>query len=206
MISGIAESSVHHDLRILTDFGDTAVLLPLSVVFAVWLLATSRVGTALLWLLLLVLCNALLGVLKLYFLSCPAGAELHSPSGHTGFGIFVYGSLTAALALATRRRWLRWAIAATGTVLIAAMAVSRVILGNHSILEIAIGAVIGGGGLALFVPVYRRSPTRRGPVLLLALAALVVVLIFHGDRVTAEDYLRHLGWQLGLGGDACGFR
>jgi membrane-associated phospholipid phosphatase len=205
MISGIAESSAYHDLGILTDFGDMAVLLPLSAVFFIWLLATSPASTTLLWLLILVLCNALLGVLKLYFLACPAGVELHSPSGHTGFGIFIYGCLTAAGALATRRRWLRIAIVATGTVLVAAMAASRLALGKHSVIEVAIGAVIGGGALLLFIPVYRRSPIRRGPVLLLALTALIVAVIFHGGKVSAEAYLRHLGWELGLG-EACGFR
>jgi membrane-associated phospholipid phosphatase len=202
----IAGSAVQDDLKILTDFGDTGVLLPLSIVFFIWLLATSTARNAMFWLLLLILCNALLGVLKVYFLSCPAGAALQSPSGHTGFGIFVYGSLTTALALAIRRRWVRAIIVALGAMLIAAIAASRFMLGHHSIPEISIGAVIGGGALATFVTLYRRRPIRRGPVILLALAALIVVMIFHGERITAEDYLRHLGWELGLRGEACGFR
>jgi membrane-associated phospholipid phosphatase len=206
MISGIADSSVHHDLRILTDFGDAAVLLPLSLVFFLWLLTTARVGTALLWLLILAFCNALLAVLKFYFLACPAGISLHSPSGHTGFGIYVYGSLTAVLALSVGQRWLRSAIVVTGTVLIAVMAASRLILGYHSIVEILIGAVIGGGALAVFIPIYTRGPVRRGPVVWLTLIALMVALIFHGEKVTAEGYLRQLGWEMGLGGAACGFR
>jgi hypothetical protein len=205
MITGIAGSAAHQDLKILTDFGDTGVLLPLSIVFFIWLLTTSTVRTALFWLLILVLCNVLLGLLKVYFLACP-GVGLHSPSGHTGFAIFVYGSLTTALALAVRRRWLRSVIVASGTILVAAIAISRVLLGNHDILEIAIGAAIGGTGLAIFVSSYRHVRIRLGAVILLALAALAIALIFHGERITAEDYLRYLGWQLGLRGEACAFR
>jgi len=44
-------------------------------------------------------------VLKLYFLSCPAGDILRSPSGHTGLAILVYGSITLVLAASTRKRW-----------------------------------------------------------------------------------------------------
>jgi membrane-associated phospholipid phosphatase len=206
MISGIAGSPIHQDLKILTDFGDVGVLLPLSAVFFIWLLATARLRTALFWLLLLVLCNALLGALKIYLLACPAGATLHSPSGHTGLGVFVYGSVTAVLALAIRRRWLRTAIAALGTALVGAIAASRFLLGHHSILEIAIGAAIGGTALILFVAVYRRDPIRRGPVILLGLAAVIVAVIFHGERIMAEDYLHYLGWEIGLRGETCGFR
>jgi membrane-associated phospholipid phosphatase len=202
----IAGSGLQRDLKILTDFGDTAVLLPLSILFFIWLLATSTARTALFWLLVLVLCDVLLGVMKVYFLSCPVGAALHSPSGHTGFAIFVYGSLTAASALAVRRRrWLRSSIIALGVILVAAIAASRFMLGRHNILEISIGAVIGVVALTVFVAVYRRSPIRRGPVILLGLAALIVVMIFHGEHIMAEGYLRRLGWELGLRGETCGF-
>jgi membrane-associated phospholipid phosphatase len=206
MIGGIAGSAVRDNLKILTDFGDTGVLLPLSIVVFIWLLATSTVRTALFWLLILVLSNALLGVLKVYFLSCPAGAALHSPSGHAGFAIFVYGSLTAAATLASGRRWLRAAIVALGTILTAGIATSRVILGHHNILEILIGAVVGGIALAIFVAAYRHVRTRRGPVILLGLAALIVAVIFHGERVSVENYLRHLGWEMGRRGESCGYR
>ena len=198
--------TMHGEIKILTDFGDPAVLLPLSLVFFIWLLLTRRLATAIIWLLIVAACNAVIAVLKVYFLACPAGAALHSPSGHTCFSILVYGSLTIALALAVKRRWMRKAVIVLGTLFIAAIAVSRFVLGNHSPMEIAIGAVIGGVGLAVFAAVYRRSANRRGPVLLLALAAVIVAFIFHGQQVKAEGYLRYLGWELGLHGEACGFR
>src|SRR5579859_2767449 len=132
MISGSVGRTLHHDLIQLTDFGDTAVLLPLSLVFFIWLLATRRAGTALIWLLIVFACNFAISALKLYFLSCPVGDMLRSPSGHTGFAILVYGSITLALAKAVRRRWLRGFITVLGAGLVVAIAVSRLILGDHS--------------------------------------------------------------------------
>jgi membrane-associated phospholipid phosphatase len=198
--------TMHGGIKILTDFGDPAVLLPLSLVFFIWLLLTRRLATAIIWLLIVAGCNAVIAILKVYFLACPAGAALHSPSGHTCFSILVYGSLTIALALAVKRRWMRKSIIVLGTVFVAAIAVSRLLLGNHSPMEIVIGAAIGGVGLAVFTAVYRRGANRRGPVLQLALAVVVVAFIFHGEQVKAEAFLRYLGWEMGLRGEACGFR
>jgi membrane-associated phospholipid phosphatase len=203
MIIGTVGRTLHHDLRLLTDFGDTAVLLPLSLVFFIWLLATHRLGTALLWLVIVLACNFVIGALKLYFLSCPAGGMLRSPSGHTGFGVLVYGSITLVLAKTARRRWLRNLIIALGTGLIVAIAISRLILGNHSPLEIAIGAVIGGISLAVFGIFYRPGSSRPRQVLVLAAVTLLVALIFHGERFRSEGFLRALGVELGLGGKAC---
>jgi hypothetical protein len=45
MISGTVGRPLQHNLELLSDFGDTAVLLPLSLVFFIWLLATHRAAT-----------------------------------------------------------------------------------------------------------------------------------------------------------------
>lgn len=203
MISGALGRSLQHDLVQLTDFGDTAVLLPLSVVFFIWLLATHRAGTALIWLAIVFACNFIIGALKLYFLACPAGDMLRSPSGHTGFGIIVYGSITLVLAKAVRRQWLRGLIIALGTGLVAAIAVSRLILGNHSPIEIVIGAALGGISLAVFAALYRPGSSRPRQFLVLAAVVLLVAFIFHGEQVKAEGFLRALGREIGLGGEAC---
>jgi membrane-associated phospholipid phosphatase len=200
---------MHGGIKILTDFGDPAVLLPLSLVFFLWLLMTRRLTTAMIWLLIVAASNAVLAILKVYFLACPAGAALHSPSGHTCFSILVYGSVTVALALAVKRRWMRNLIIGLGALFVAAIAMSRLLLGIHSALEIVLGAAIGGVGVAAFTATYHRGANRRAPVLQLALVVVFVVVafIFHGEQVRAEGFLRYLGWEMGLrGGEACGFR
>lgn len=206
MISGTVGRPLHHDLQLLTDFGDTAVLLPLALVFFIWLLAARHVGTALIWLGVVIACNVVIGTLKLYFLSCPAGDMLRSPSGHTGFGILIYGSITLVLAKAVRQRWLRNLIIVAGAGLIVAIAVSRLILRNHSPIEIAIGAAIGSISLAVFAALYRPGSGRPRQVFVLAAVGLLVALVFHGERFRAEGFLRSLGTQLGLSGEACRYR
>ena len=208
MISAYAKYSLHDNLQILTDFGDSAVLLPLSAVFFLWLLATHPASVALKWLLILAVCNILIAGLKLYFLACPAGAAMHSPSGHTGFAIFVYGSLTAALASGLRERVLRAAAIALGTIFVGAIAASRLLLGKHSPMEVAVGAFVGGIGLALFLPIYRRDKGRgpRGPLILLGSIVVLVAVIFHGEEFPAEHYLQSLSMDLGLHAQACIYR
>jgi membrane-associated phospholipid phosphatase len=208
MFSTYAKYSLHDNLQILTDFGDSAVLLPLSAVFFIWLLVTHPASVGLKWLLILAACNFLIAGLKLYFLACPAGAAMHSPSGHTGFAIFVYGSLTAALASGLRERWLRGAAIAMGTAFVGAIAASRLMLGKHSVMEVVIGAIVGGIGLVLFLPTYRRSkgPSRCGPLSLLGLVGLLVAVIFHGEQFPAEHYLQSLGMNLRLHAQACLYR
>ncbi|HEX4507635.1 MAG TPA: phosphatase PAP2 family protein [Alphaproteobacteria bacterium] len=206
MISGTVGRTLQHDLELLTDFGDTAVLLPLSLVFFIWLLATHRAGTALMWLLIAFACNFVISALKLYFLSCPIGDMLRSPSGHTGFGILVYGSITLVLAKTVRKRWLRTIIVAAGTGLVTAIAISRLILHNHSPLEIVIGGLIGGVSLLVFAALYRPGSSRPRHVLVLAAVTLLVAVIFHGEQVKAEGFLRSLGAQIGLRGEACRYR
>lgn len=205
MISASAKYSLHDNLQILTDFGDSAVLLPLSIVFFLWLLVTHPASVALKWLVILMVCNFLIVGLKLYFLACPAGVAMHSPSGHTGFAILVYGSLTGALASGPRERWLRAAVITMGTAFAGAIAASRLMLGKHSVVEVVIGAIVGGVGLALFLPIYRQSKgrSRRGPLILLGLVGLLVAVIFHGEQFPAEYYLQSLSMNLGLHAQAC---
>jgi membrane-associated phospholipid phosphatase len=206
MISGTVDHTLHQDLILLTGFGDTAVLLPLSLVFFIWLLATHSVATALIWLAIAVACNFVIGVLKIYFLSCPAGDMLRSPSGHTGFGILVYGSIALVLAASTHRRWLRRLTVALGAALVVLIALSRLILHNHSPLEIVIGAAIGVVALAVFARFYRTGSGRSRSVLALVAIALLVAVIFHGEQVEAEGFLRGLGKEIGLSGEACHYR
>jgi hypothetical protein len=206
MITGITGLTLRVDLKALTDFGDTAVVLPLALVFFFWLLATHRTATGLMWLLIAFACNIVVSALKLFLLSCPAGDILRSPSGHTGFAILVYGSITLALAASVRWRWLRAAIAALGTVLVLSIIIARLVVGDHSLAEIVIGCAIGGISLAAFSSLYRPGTGRPGALMGLVFAAAAVGFIFHDQQVQTESFLRDIGLRLGFGGEACRYR
>src|SRR6266581_2995082 len=127
---------------ILTDLGDLAVLLPLAGLVLLWLLTLKPRSAAAWWLTAIVLCVGLTGLSKVYFFACPPGRDLVSPSGHTSFGMLVYGAI-AMIVAAEGSNWLRGATLGAGTALIAGIAGSRLILGAHSLAEIALGMAIG---------------------------------------------------------------
>jgi membrane-associated phospholipid phosphatase len=191
-------------LKMLTDFGDSALLLPLAIVLTVWLLATRPLVVTLAWLLTLIAANGLIGLSKIYFLGCPARSPLHSPSGHTGFSILVYGGLTIIAVSATRSRRSRAAIVTAGACLVAAIAISRIALGLHNTLEVVLGALIGSAGLTVFSRVYRQNPGRGGWLAPLAIVVLICAVIFHGHELNIEAHLLSVAASLGIRHPACG--
>jgi membrane-associated phospholipid phosphatase len=195
--------AAHPYLQALTDLGDSAVLWPLSIALFFWLLAERPVRAALVWAVTVGVCSTLIGMLKIYFFACPAGPSLHSPSGHTGFSVLVYGGLAAVFAIEARQGWRRIAIVAAGAALIAAIGRSRIALHQHSAAEVVLGGLIGLAGLAVFVRTYRDYPGRGQGIVLLCVATPVIAALFHGDRLHIEPYLQHLSALLGVRSVAC---
>ncbi len=125
-------------LTVLTDPGDLAVLLPLAGLMLLWLVTLRPRSAAGYWATAVMLCVGLTGLSKIYFFACPPDRDLVSPSGHTSFSMLVYGSI-ALIVAAEGGFWLRSATLGAGTALIAGIAGSRLILGAHSLAEIALG-------------------------------------------------------------------
>ena len=63
-------------MRFLTDFGDSAVLLPLTAVVLIWLLATRSIGAAVWWVGVLIVFSATIGGLKMIFFACPPAVDV----------------------------------------------------------------------------------------------------------------------------------
>jgi membrane-associated phospholipid phosphatase len=177
-------------MTFLTDFADQAVVLPLVAAVALMLAALGWWRQALAWLGVIGITFATILILKLGFLACQpvfGSWALRSPSGHAAAAASVAGSLAALL---TRRHWLVLAVA---TVAAAAIGVSRVELGLHSVPEILLGGAIGIAGASAFSRLAGPPPARR-PVSLLAVVAVVAVLL-HGTRLPAEAAI----WKLSRG-------
>lgn len=185
----------------LTNFGDLAVLLPLASAIVLWLWLAGDRAALLWWLLALTLCVGLIGILKIYMAACPFGS-LHSPSGHAGFATLVYGTIAACLAARLTGRWRVLALAAGGA-LIAGIALSRLVLGEHTPIEVAVGLLIGGVSLALLL---HGAPTLRStrlPIRPLLLAVVVIVVLLHGRELHAEAMLHAMGLYLAKSGNVC---
>ncbi len=185
-------------MRFLTDFGDSAVLLPLSAVLLFWLLATRSVAAAIWWVGVLVVFGAVIGGLKMLFFACPPAVDVRSPSGHTGFSMLVYGSIAAIIAVQRSSILARIAIMLAAVVLVVGIAVSRVTLHMHSRTETLIGFLIGAAAVAAFVFGYRRTTTSRRLMAPLLFAVVLTAGIFHGARLNAETNLHTLGGWLDL--------
>jgi len=66
-------------MRALTDFGDIAVLLPLSVVILVWLLSDPSRRVVGSWVIAVGLCVATTALLKIYLYACPPRTRPRQP-------------------------------------------------------------------------------------------------------------------------------
>jgi len=185
-----------------TDFADSAVLLPVSILLVVWLWLRQSKATALWWVAAVALCVGTTVIFKVYFGVCPPAADLRSPSGHTGFGTLVYGALTTIVAAESPARH-RLVVLAVGAAVILAIGLSRIAVNAHTAVEVAFGFVVGGAALALFMAGYLRH--RSAPVTLawLIVAALLLMGIFHGQQLRAEEFLHKLGFHLRQDGMAC---
>jgi membrane-associated phospholipid phosphatase len=187
-----------HGMKFITDFGDSAVLLPLSLAILVWLSFARSVRTGVWWGVALIVCGAGIGILKMLFFACPPDGDLESPSGHTALSALVYGGLAAILATDLQSKWLRRIIGAAAFLFVLAIGYSRLVLHMHTLAEIVTGMAIGTAVLAIFVYHYRRIPHRQGRILPLLLATAITVAALHGHRVIPEGRLHILSLLLNL--------
>jgi hypothetical protein len=179
----------------LTEFGNSAVLLLLALIVALWLARHAGRRTVVAWLAGLVVCVGTIAALKLYFLGCPVKPlGLRSPSGHAGFSTFVYGGVTLCVAQ-DPLPWRRRLLALGGCSWIALIAWSRYALHAHSPIEIWFGLAIGCASLLLFVRGAGPLPHDRFPfataVLLVGSCTLAFYLL--DWRPSFEHWLHFLG-------------
>ena len=189
-------------VQTITDFGDLAVLLPLVAVMTAWLVAIRQPHVAIWWLAAVALCMGSTAVLKIYFFVCPPLPDLHNPSGHTSLSTLVYGTLTLAIATVVQG-WRRVAIMVSGAAFIAAIGISRVLIHDHSRLEVVVGSVIGIGALAFFYRQFwpRRPREPRLQPMLIACSAIMVML--NGQELRAEAMFHAIGLYLNHAGMSC---
>lgn len=179
-------------MHALTDFGDTAVLLPLSVMFFLWLMLARSRAAGLWWLAVLAGCGALTVALKVYFYACPPFAGLQSPSGHSAFSVLAYGALALIVAAELRSQLWQAAVAAACSAFVMAIAVSRVILRQHTIWEIAAGLLIGSISFGVYGLVYlrRKYTAQHGALMPLLVGSAITIALFHGSNLNVEHLLQ----------------
>ncbi len=169
-------------------------MLPLSAVVLVWLLLWPRWDAVRWWVVSVVFCVGATAILKIFYNACPEILS-SNPSGHTGLSVLVYGAIFILIS-ARNKNCQKIALIAVGIALAIGIAVSRVLIGAHSIPEIVIGMAVGALSLAIFVFGFRRSIPAALPSWILAVPAVLVILLLNGHQLQFEDIFHFLGIYL----------
>lgn len=185
-----------HLVHAITDLGDAAVLIPASAMLVAYLLYVRSTRTAGIWVATLVLCAGLTIFAKLALYTCGTVADLRSPSGHTSVSVTFYGCCALMMG-ADKERWNRLLLVLGGTLIAAAIAMSRVLLHAHSIGEVVAGFIIGAFCVAWFALgqfAQPSSPRLRWEPALVMLALVAVAM--HGRHWSVEAAIVHLAHLL----------
>jgi membrane-associated phospholipid phosphatase len=178
-------------MRILTDFADEAVILPLIAMVALMLGVLGWRRGALAWVVAVGCSFASVLVLKVVLTTCGPVfdmAPLRSPSGHTAAAAVIAGGIAVALG---RGRWSVAVVAGLAALLIGA---TRVALGLHSIPEVVVGGALGVLGALGFGWLGGRPPVLQLRWLFAVVVA--VALLLHGQHLNAETRIRTAAYAL----------
>jgi len=179
-----------------TDFGDSAVTVPLALLVFVFLWAARARRIAFGWAVATGGCAVTMGALKVLFMACrPEFADISSPSGHTAMSVVVYGALATLVGARLPTGQRRIVSIATGLAIIG-ISLSRWVLRDHTAAEIAIGFGVGTAALALFRLWLGRKGAPPLPLKWLALSAACLVAVMHGMRWKVEPTVHRLAWDI----------
>src|SRR5258708_4456996 len=101
-----------------------------------WLALLRSRRAAAWWIISVVLCAACTGILKLFFYGCPRALDLNNPSGHASLSTLVYGAILLVTVIESNSGLLRALLISGSAGLIAGIAVSRLVLHVHSVVEV----------------------------------------------------------------------
>ncbi|MGO8918150.1 MAG: phosphatase PAP2 family protein [Stellaceae bacterium] len=175
-------------IGVITDLGDSALLIPASALVVLCLLWRKAARGAAIFTSALALCAGLTLALKIGFHACGVDApllDIHSPSGHTSLSTTFY-ACSALLISGDKDRWTRWSVFAVSAALAAAIAASRVIVEAHTGNEVILGLLVGACCVAWFGWRYFDGPTASLPWQAPLLGFLAAVVLTHGWRLNIE--------------------
>lgn len=150
--------------RSFTWLGDSALMLPVALLIALWLATSRRTWpTAALWLLLFGLGSSVILASKLAFLGWGVGSARFNFTGFSGHTAISASVWPVALWLLSSRaaHWQRVALVLLGWALAAAIGLSRLALMAHSVSEVAAGLLLGVAVSATFLVFQHRHPHPR---------------------------------------------
>ena len=179
-------------MTFLTDFADQAVILPLVLAIAIALLVQGWRRGAAAWVAVVCATFGVTLALKVLFIPCSDAFDmptLHTPSGHVAAATVVVGGLAVLLL----GRGLAVLVALATAALIGT---TRLVLGEHTGLEVAVGAIVGLAGVAALIRLAGPPRPATVDVRRVVLIAVLVAVVFHGLHMPAEAHIRGAAWRL----------
>ena len=186
-----------HHTHIVTFFsavGAQSLILPFvaTVAITLWLGDARREA----WIWLFATCSVLFTMLllKLFFLPCGhliPEWHLRSPSGHAASAFAIYGSFAVLEARLRQAPWQKMTILILGFLFATGIAISRVVIGAHTIEEVLLGALVGlAAPIVIFWKI--KTPTRytlASPLLLALALPIVLPVLLNGRTLPIEDHI-----------------
>lgn len=182
-----------------TDLGDGALMIALTVVIALYLLVSGHRRGSLALVAALMMSAGAIALLKLIFIGCEARFGLHdirSPSGHAALSAAVYGTILVLLTQRLPTGWhvVPWLVLLPLILLIAA---SRIYFTFHTVEEVGLGLLVG---LLSVVSVWgillRRGETPPFRARWASLALVLTLISLHGIHIGAESWMHELAMRL----------
>ena len=184
----------------LTSAGDSAVLLPLIAWITLWLMipvSTRLDGWR--WIVAVCVCGGGVTLSKLLFMGWNIGIpglDYTGLSGHSAMSMLVWPTTAALLSRRTDVRWHALAIGA-GVLFALGIAVSRIVLKDHSVPEVILGS---GYGLIVCVGfLWGRPATQQVSARAIALFAgmgVLIALASYGRVFPSQHILKQVAMEL----------
>jgi len=194
-------------LTAVTDIGDSASLLAIVGAGSLYLLSRKSRRAALFLLGSFLLAVISIALAKLAFIGCRAffhRPDIQSPSGHAALSAAVFWAYAILMRshLAPNRRFLPLLLL---SLLIVAIAISRVALHDHSAAEVWLG--LFAGSVSLFIAYFfilKGKAIAPFDAYVLALWGVAAAFVTHGMRFPAEHLIHLLAFHLRSHAAFCG--
>jgi membrane-associated phospholipid phosphatase len=169
-------------MKFLTEFGDQAVVLPLTAVVAIMLLLLGWWRGAVGWCLAVSSTFATVLSLKIVFYAC------HAELPHLGIRLLGVRGVSETIRHVGRHLLL---ILLAALLLALVFGFSRVDLGVHTVPDVLVGGAVGIFGAIFLVLMAGAAPSgfRRWP---LAAVVLIVATFLHGRELHAEETIQRM--------------
>ena len=182
----------------ITRLGESGFLLPIGMLLLVWLIVMRCFRPALIWMLAFGTGVALVVISKVLFLGWGIGVralDFTGFSGHTMLAAAVFPTL-AYLTLIRHAVRIRYAVVAAAVLLAVLVAVSRVVLGAHSISEVMSGFLLGSVVAIIFIGRGDHSPEAQVPAVLVLAALLLSGFVGAGKYAPSHHLIIEIALDL----------